>query len=213
MSEWKTIEEWDGLYDISNNGEVRSWYYGKKHLSVPLIRKTKLDKDGYVSVILKHNNVKKTYLVHRLVAKAFIPNPDNLPQINHKDGNKENNNVNNLEWCTAKYNIGHAYSAGLIDTARMSQAQQKRYQDPEQRAVSGLRAKKMWEEKREVLMLAHNSEEHKKRMSEIRKKQIPPTAGKRRINNGVSEKCVFEEDLKKYIDMGWKIGRISKKGG
>lgn len=60
----------------------------------------------YKQVVLYKNKKHKTVAVHRLVAEAFIPNPDNLPQVNHKDENPSNNNVNNLEWCTCKYNMG-----------------------------------------------------------------------------------------------------------
>ena len=68
-----------------------------------------IDRCGYREVILN----KKRVLVHRIIAITFIPNPDNLPQINHKDGNKINNNIDNLEWCTRSYNLVHAYKNGL----------------------------------------------------------------------------------------------------
>lgn len=68
---------------------------------------------GYLHNTLTKNCIKTTKVIHRLVAEAFIPNPKGLPQINHIDGNKKNNNVSNLEWCTAKHNIIHAYRTGL----------------------------------------------------------------------------------------------------
>lgn len=75
--------------------------------------KPQLNKNGYLRVYLsKNGKVSKKY-VHRLVAETYIPNPENLPQINHKDGNKLNNNANNLEWCTAKENINHSFAKGL----------------------------------------------------------------------------------------------------
>lgn len=72
-----------------------------------------IDHCGYREVVLSENGKSKNYLVHRLIATTFIPNPDNLPQINHKDGNKLNCSVDNLEWCTRSENLLHAYANGL----------------------------------------------------------------------------------------------------
>lgn len=94
---WKDIERYKGVYKISNLGRVYSVQRKK-------IKNTFIDKGGYVRVQLYYNYTQKGFLVHRLVAKAFIPNPNNYPQVNHKDENKLNNCVNNLEWCTNKYN-------------------------------------------------------------------------------------------------------------
>lgn len=93
---WKPVEGYLS-YEVSNLGRVRN----KKLDLVKAQRKTKT---GYLIVDLKENGIKRTRYVHRLVAQAFIPNPDELPQINHKDENKQNNCVENLEWCTAAYN-------------------------------------------------------------------------------------------------------------
>lgn len=72
-----------------------------------------VDRCGYREVILSENGESKNYLVHRLIAITFIPNPLNLPQVNHKDGDKLNNRVDNLEWCTRSENLKHAYANGL----------------------------------------------------------------------------------------------------
>lgn len=93
---WKDIEGYEGLYQVSNMGRVKSLIKG-------IILKQWTDKDGYRQVGL----LKKTFKVHRLVAKAFIENPDDLPLVNHKDENKANNNITNLEWCTNEYNLSY----------------------------------------------------------------------------------------------------------
>lgn len=109
--EWRDIKGYEGLYQISSKGQVKSLarpckgfgdYYAKER-----IKKISRDGVGYCRVALSKNGKKKHILVHRLVAKAFIPNPDNLPEVNHKDENKENNYVDNLEWCTPKYNSNY----------------------------------------------------------------------------------------------------------
>lgn len=106
MSEeiWKDISNYEGHYQVSNLGNVRSIKNNKIILLKPY-KNTK--RYGYLEVYLRLPGSKKTYKIHRLVAEAFIPNPDNLPQINHIDENKENNIVSNLEWCTAKYNLNY----------------------------------------------------------------------------------------------------------
>lgn len=99
---WKDIEEYDGQYQVSNLGNVRSLKFGKVR-----ILKQSVHKQGYKNAKLCKNGKEKVYKVHRLVAEAFIPNPNNLPIINHKDENPSNNNVDNLEFCTHKYNMNY----------------------------------------------------------------------------------------------------------
>lgn len=107
MSEkWADIKGFEGLYQVSNLGRVKSLprqgTYATPHILVP-----SKDKNGYLHVGLLKNSIRKTKRVHRLVAEAFIDNPDKLPEINHKDENKQNNQVSNLEWCTRKYNVNY----------------------------------------------------------------------------------------------------------
>lgn len=97
---WRDIPGYKGLYQVSNIGRVRN-----KHKNLILIPGK--SSRGYLLVCLCKNGIQKTFKVHRLVATAFIPNPDNLPQVNHKDENKLNNNLENLEWCDAKYNSNY----------------------------------------------------------------------------------------------------------
>ena len=96
----KDIAGYEGLYAVMSCGKVYS-YINEKFL------KPYTDNDGYLRVNLYKDGKIKQYLIHRLVADAYIPNPENLPQINHKDENKANNCLQNLEWCDAKYNTNY----------------------------------------------------------------------------------------------------------
>jgi hypothetical protein len=107
---WKKIKNYPN-YKISNFGNVKREPKYFKNLSG--IIKKQLTKFGYYRVPLCKNGVFKKFLVSRLVAKTFILNPNNLPEVNHKDGNTQNNNVSNLEWCTRSENMLHAFKTGL----------------------------------------------------------------------------------------------------
>ena len=97
MEIWKDIEDYEWLYQVSNLGNIKSKKRNK-------LLKPYTTSNDYLVVKLSHNNKQINYFVHRLVAKAFIPNPENKPQVNHKDENIQNNNANNLQWCTHSYN-------------------------------------------------------------------------------------------------------------
>lgn len=112
---WKDIPEYEGRYKISNYGSVISVggnekSYFRKSKKKSLIK----TKGGYWSVSFCVDLKRRIFDVHRIVAKLFVPNPDNKPFVNHKDGNKLNNRANNLEWCTQQENIIHAYENGLM---------------------------------------------------------------------------------------------------
>lgn len=102
---WKDIEGYEGLYQISSLGRVKS--LGNDKTKKEKILKQDKNKNGYFKVNLWKNNKTKTCQVHRLVAHAFIENPNKLPIINHKDENPSNNMASNLEWCTQKYNVNY----------------------------------------------------------------------------------------------------------
>ena len=101
---WRDVVGYKGLYKVSNLGNVKNCLSGR-------ILKSSNDNDGYKQIQLCKNGVRKTYKIHRIVAQAFIENPQNLPCINHKDEDKTNNRVENLEWCTLKYNV--LYGTGI----------------------------------------------------------------------------------------------------
>ena len=115
---WKDIEGYEGLYQVSNLGNVKSWHtHGGK---CGALLNTTLNKDGYCIVTLHKESKHKSYLVHRIVAYLFITNVHNKPHINHIDGNKQNNKINNLEWVTPIENYIHAIKNDLINQSRIT---------------------------------------------------------------------------------------------
>lgn len=104
MEIWRDIEGFEGKYQVSSWGRIRSMVYGQYQILKPY-----RNEKGYLKIGLSDGNGKSCkYRVNRLVARAFIPNPYNLPQVNHKDGNKENNSYTNLEWTTNLINQKHS---------------------------------------------------------------------------------------------------------
>ena len=108
---WRDVRDYEGLYKVSNLGRVKSleryvknnicgFLYSKEHI----LKQSKIP-SGYKKVNLSKDGIIVKQYVHRIVAQAFLPNPDNLPEVNHKDENKENNCVDNLEWCSHSYNM------------------------------------------------------------------------------------------------------------
>lgn len=117
---WKDIPGYEGYYQVSNLGRVKSLDRIVPHPRYKCgqfwkgrISTIKIDRYGYPCITLNKKSHIKTITIHRLVAKSFISNPENKPQVNHIDGNKLNNKVNNLEWCTSKQNTIHAWKTGL----------------------------------------------------------------------------------------------------
>jgi hypothetical protein len=118
---WKDIEGYEGIYQVSNLGRVKSlprklWNGSCFFVSKEKILKAGIDNVGYPTVSLHGKDKRaKSLRVHRLVAKAFIPNPNNYHVVNHIDGGRTNNHVDNLEWCTHKHNIRYAVKMGRFD--------------------------------------------------------------------------------------------------
>ena len=114
----KEVYEWGYLVDHAGNVVGQRARY----------LKPSINRNGYEQVNLFHDGIRKrTYLVHRLVAITHIPNPDNLPEVNHKDGNKLNNHYNNLEWCDRSHNIKHGIKTGLIPKSMVGRTGKKHF--------------------------------------------------------------------------------------
>ena len=108
---WKSIVGYEGFYEASNTGHIRRC--SKLNEEDKKILSQSPNSAGYGIVILSKNGESKTYRAHRVVAGTFLPNPNNMPFVNHKDGNKLNNSIKNLEWITAEGNTEHAIVSGL----------------------------------------------------------------------------------------------------
>ena len=107
----KDIKGYEGLYAITSCGKV--WSYRSKRFLNPSKQST-----GYLAVSLCKDGTRKSYTIHRLVAEVYLPNPNNLPQVNHKDENKTHNYINNLEWCDSTYNINYGTRNKRVGRAR-----------------------------------------------------------------------------------------------
>lgn len=112
MEQWRKIAGYEN-YSVSNYGRVRNDNTNK-------VFEGKKQNTGYIDIVLCHNGVRKHFLVHRLVATAFVPNPNNYPIVNHKDENKTNNNIGNLEWCDKSYNAkyGNATAKRIMNNCK-----------------------------------------------------------------------------------------------
>lgn len=108
--EWRWIHGYEGIYQVSNKGRVKSFQHGR----VFILKQNFMN--GYFHVMLYKNGIPKSVSVHRLVAQAFIPNPENKPQVDHIDTDKTNNCVENLRWATCAENTAYAFEAGVVKT-------------------------------------------------------------------------------------------------
>ena len=119
MEQWKPIEGTDDKYEVSNLGHVRT--NGKRPGLLTLTKQ----KSGYRYAMIEIDGKSCNRRVHRLVAQHFLPNPDNMKEVNHKDGNKDNNRADNLEWCTRSHNVKHSFDTGLKQPHRWTAEERK----------------------------------------------------------------------------------------
>lgn len=128
---WRWVVGYEGLYMVSTTGRLMAVPHANKD---GLEMKPATTNRGYLAVSLYKDGLYKKFGVHRLVAQAFIPNPNNMPQVNHIDGNKLNNNADNLEWCTASENIRHKYDV-LCYHQQYMPSKRRRFTDEQVRAI------------------------------------------------------------------------------
>ena len=159
MEEWKEIPGYEGLYEVSNMGNVRNVRRNT------LLRLTKTNK-GYIQVGLSKNGILTVLKVHRLVAQAFLPNPDNLPMINHKDEDKTNNRVENLEWCDHKYNMNYGTRNIRAKETAIKNGYWSSLSKEEKEERKKENSKKCYQEKKKL-----SKEEKEERRKEYRKKR------------------------------------------
>lgn len=139
MEFWKDIRGYEGIYQISNLGKIKSLH---RDCTKGRILNPAKNNRGYLRLGLSGNGKVRYDSVHRLVAEAFIPNPKNLPEVNHIDGNKLNNRVENLEWVTKGENQVHAYKTGLRKTTeRQREASRKNIEIARNHKKSSVRDK------------------------------------------------------------------------
>lgn len=158
---WKDILGYEGFYQVSSFGRVRSLdrYDSRNYFRKGRILKLSADRKGYLRVGLHSNGKEKFYSVHRLVAEAFIHNPDNLPEVNHIDEDKTNNRVENLEFCDSKYNNNYGTRKDRIRNTKLKKGywsglskeeyKKKRYQEHKDKISE--RQKKYYQENKDKL--------------------------------------------------------------
>ena len=191
---WKDIEGYEGLYQVSNKGRVKSLSRLVVRVGKPnyitkekILKCSELKGTGYPVVSLGSNNNFKSMLVHRLVAQAFIPNPDNLPCVNHKDETRNNNDVRNLEWCTQKYNCNYG-------TAR-------------QRNSLHNKGKKLSQETKDKMSASRKGKKHSiewcEKISLSNKGKVPSNKGKKMSEE---QKEKIRNSVKKSWELRKKVG-------
>ena len=221
---WKDIQNYEGSYQVSNYGRIKSLNY--RHTGKEQILKQSKNKGGYKYILLGSNKKRKYYLIHRLVAMTFISNPRNLPEINHKDENKTNNKVENLEWCTRKYNANYGTRNEKVKEKLKGKIFTEEHKNKISEAKKGVA---IWKDKKNPMTGKtgekhhfygkHHAEETKIKMSESHKglqaRENHPMYGKhlseetrRKIREAKKGKKLSEETRKKMSESrkGLRVG-------
>ena len=209
---WKPVitdkEDYTGLYEVSNLGRVRSLdrYDNRGCKRKGQIRKTKKDKGGYYRIILCKNDKQKDFLVHRLVALAFIPNPENKPHVDHINTVRDDNRAVNLRWCTRKENSNNEITLKHLSEANKGEKHPMYGKHPSEETRKKLseahKGKTHNEETRKKIGEANkgktHSEETKKKLSELRKGKTHNEESKKKIGEAQWKKVVCLETGKVF---------------
>lgn len=211
---WKDIEGYEGLYQVSNTGKVRSLNYkgtGKKK-----IWKYAITVNTYKQIALCKNGEIKYYYIHRLVAQAFIPNPNNYPVVNHKDENKSNNVVWNLEWCTQEYNCNYGTCQRRKSETRKSRSPKLTTQEYENRKKQYFENRKISESMKGEPAWnkgLHHTEEPKRKISKAKKGKSKGKhhtgETKRKVNETVEHRnLILHEDLEQQTQLKKQLDKV-----
>ncbi len=202
---WKDIDGYEGEYQVSNLGRVRS-------LKSSIVLKPMVATNGYLVVCLWKDNVQRKYCIHRLVALAFIPNPENLSDVNHIDEDKKNNVVSNLEWCTHLYNMNYGNVRKLISERNKG----KKLSDEHKKKVGDYSAKCRWinDGVKEHFMLKEQIPEFIEsgwKLGRVPGRLGHNTANNKWINNGEMNRSVKQEEIEYFLSHEWELGQLKKK--
>ena len=189
---WKDIAGYEGYYQVSSLGRVRRIKGGQGARAGKILKQFLRGRD-YLAVYLTKDSKTITYSVHRLVAMAFIPNPVNKPQVNHKNGIKTDNQVENLEWTTCQENIQHAWRSGLQKVKPISEETRKKMSESQKGR--------------------HHSEETRKKISESHKRENLSEETLKKRSESLTGHSVSEETRRKISETLKETMRIKKGQG
>lgn len=214
---WKDIAGYEGVYEVSSLGRVKTVArVDRRGRYIPERIRTGVEVHGYLYCELWKDNRSKRFAVHRLVASAFIPNPEGKRQVNHIDGNKKNNIATNLEWCTYSENALHAFKNNLVHAYDRSGERNpmygKHHTDSAKAKISKVHLGCKHTEETKAKMSAaklgtHFTEKHKKNLG---KSISDAKKGQRMMTNGTVRKFVLKKDIPQYLENGWTF--TTKKG-
>ena len=208
---WKDVIGFEGYYKISNFGNVKTVerYDKKRKRTIPERLRKPVCVHGYLYCELWKDGKHERRAVHRMVAGAFLPPLDGRTEVNHKDGNKANNRLENLEWCTHSENESHAYNTHLKmpynRTGKNNPMYGKHQTEKAKSLISSVhKGRRHTEETREKMSAAHKgikfTQTHKANLGKRKKKK---KKGQRRMTNGVETKFVLRDDIPQKLSEGW----------